>query len=161
VLLQCAVSADLCPHVRVAEPVAQPGHGGPYHRMLYPPTASRADAHRRTSMVRIRHGWTVAVIGLAFAFAACKKDATDAGGGGKTGTSDKGGSSDDLSLLPVDSEVVLGINFGQVQQSPLWKQFVEPKLQGSGEMAAKLAEFKAKCGYDAMGSIKSVSLGAK
>ncbi|HEX2687267.1 MAG TPA: hypothetical protein VHN14_11645 [Kofleriaceae bacterium] len=116
-------------------------------------------------MVRIRHGWFVVVLGLGLAFVtACKKDdsaADKAGGkGGQSGKSGKSSSGEDLSLLPVDSEVVLGINVAQVQQSALWKQFVEPKLV-SGEAQKKLAEFKDKCGFDPMTSVKTVSVGLK
>jgi hypothetical protein len=123
-------------------------------------------------MVRIRHGWLVAVIGLALPLAtACKKDEkksdTAAGDKADKATGDRmaekppaGSPSDDLALLPVDSELVFGINFAQVQQSSLWKQFVEPKLM-SGDVAKKVTEFKDKCGFDPMASVKTVSAGIK
>ncbi|HET7499588.1 MAG TPA: hypothetical protein VFK02_01250 [Kofleriaceae bacterium] len=124
-------------------------------------------------MVRIRHGWLVAGLGLALAFGtACKKDgktSDPAGKGDKGGdqTAEKpsgmtgpGAAADDLSLIPRDSELVLGLNLAQVQQSALWKQFVEPKLM-TGDAAQKMNEFKAKCGFDPMSAIKSVSLGLK
>jgi hypothetical protein len=115
-------------------------------------------------MLRIRHRWLVAVIaagGLALV-AACKKDDKADTAGGKTGTAEKPGASDDLTYLPIDSEVVFGVNFAQIAQSAVWKQFVEPKLNtGSGEMTGKIAEFKAKCGYDPVGSLKSLSVGGK
>lgn len=121
-------------------------------------------------MVRIRHGSLA--LALALAFVACKKDEkkSDPAGGDKT--AEKGGTggggaaagaaatSEDLSLLPLDSELVLGINFAQVQSSALWKQFVEPKLM-TGDATKKLAEFKAKCGFDPMASVKTVSVGMK
>lgn len=117
-------------------------------------------------MVRIRQGWLVVLLGVAL-LAACKKDdkngstpqdktAESPGGAGGASVS----ASDDLSYLPVDSELVLGLNLGQVQQSSLWKQFVEPKLM-SGEAQSKISEFKAKCGYDPVTSVKAVSLGIK
>jgi hypothetical protein len=112
-------------------------------------------------MVRIRHGRLVAVIGLALALVvACKKDDNTAGDktGDKSGAG--GAAADDLSLLPVDSNVVVGVNFAQVQQSPLWKQFVEPRMM-TGEAGRKLAEFKDKCGFDAMAAIKTISAGVK
>ena len=113
-------------------------------------------------MVRIRHGRLVVLLGLALALvAACKKD--DAGGdsaGGGKGKSGNAANSADLSLLPLDSELVLGINFSQVQQSALWKQFVEPKLM-SGDAQKKFAEFKENCGFDPMTSLKSISVGLK
>lgn len=117
-------------------------------------------------MVRIRHGWLV--VGLALAFvAACKKSDTATGDKvtGKnaerpSGLSGNAAGGDDLSLLPLDSELVMGLNFAQVQQSDLWKQFIEPKMM-SGEGQRKLAEFKASCGFDPMTSVKSISAGMK
>lgn len=122
-------------------------------------------------MVRIRHGWQVAALGLALSLAgACNKDEKKANApGDKTaekgdkpsgGPSGSSGAVDDLTLLPLDSELVLGINFAQVTQSSLWKQFVEPKLM-SGDVQAKFAEFKAKCDFDPMASFKNMSLGLK
>jgi hypothetical protein len=81
-------------------------------------------------------------------------------GMGKTQAIPSGGTADDLSLLPVDSEVVMGLNFAQLQQSQLWKQFVEPQLM-KGDVQQKLGEFKSKCGFDPMSSIKSISIGMK
>lgn len=115
-------------------------------------------------MVRIRNILVLwVVLGLVLV-AACKKDETKTGTGGDKTDKPSGSSgtaaSDDLSLLPVDSELVLGINFAQVQQSALWKQFVEPRLM-NGDAQKKLAEFKDKCGFDAMGAMKNVSVGLR
>lgn len=71
-----------------------------------------------------------------------------------------GGAADDLALLPVDSEAVMGINFGQLQGSALWKKFVEPQMM-KGEFPQKLAQFKDKCGFDPLSAIKSVAIGMK
>jgi hypothetical protein len=123
-------------------------------------------------MVRIRHGSLA--LALALAFVGCKKDdkKSDPAGGDKTaekaaGDKAAGGaatgavaSSEDLSLLPVESELVLGINWQQVQGSALWKQFVEPKMM-TGENAKNLSDFKAKCGFDPMTAVKTISLGLK
>jgi hypothetical protein len=120
-------------------------------------------------MVRIRHGWHVAAIGLALTLAGCNKEEKKGAPGGdktaekedKPGVASSGsGAVDDLTLLPLDSEIVLGINFAQVTQSSLWKQFVEPKMM-TGEMQSQLAEFKAKCDFDPMASFKTVSVGLK
>jgi hypothetical protein len=116
-------------------------------------------------MVRIRHGWLVVMLGLGL-LAACKKDdkSSPAPGGDKTAEKSAqggGATGDDLSYLPVDSELVLGMNVSQLQQSSLWKQFVEPKLM-AGEAQQKLSELKAKCGgYDMMNAVRSASLGLK
>lgn len=67
---------------------------------------------------------------------------------------------DDLSLLPVDSEAVMGINFAQLQSSALWKKFVEPQMM-KGDFPSKLAQFKSKCGFDPMTAITSIAIGMK
>jgi hypothetical protein len=99
------------------------------------------------------------VLGLGLGLvAACKKD--DAAGG-KAGLAAGGAGFDaDLAMLPRDSEVVLGINVAQLQQSGLWKQFVEPKLM-TGDAMSKIGEFKAKCGFDPMSAVKSMAMGMK
>ncbi|MDB4955958.1 MAG: hypothetical protein JWO36_3527 [Myxococcales bacterium] len=128
-------------------------------------------------MVRIRTGWLVVVAGLALGVSGCKKNdekkSDQPTTGDKTTESKSGadnsqavsaavsavaGNADDLSLLPVDSEMVLGLNFAQLQQSALWKQY-SPKIMD--KMASGLAEFKAACGFDPMEAVKSVSLGMK
>jgi hypothetical protein len=119
-------------------------------------------------MVRIRTSWLVATLALGLAVTGCKKNddknspasadkATDKAGGAMAGASE-GGATDDLALLPVDSEAVFGVNFGQLQQSPLWKQYVAPRLTGSN---AGIDKFKAICGFDPFESLKSVVMGAK
>lgn len=121
-------------------------------------------------MARIRTGWLVAVAALSLGLGACKKnenkkaDESAAKGGDKTNpltatpaiTGVAAG--DDLSLLPADSEMVMGLNFAQLQQSDLWKKY-SPKLMEKA--ASGLAEFKAACGFDPMEAIKSVSMGLK
>ncbi|HSD86366.1 MAG TPA: hypothetical protein VLB44_02590 [Kofleriaceae bacterium] len=121
-------------------------------------------------MVRTRTGWLVAVAALGLGVGACKKNENKKADEAKTtdtASKDKGGgvatpslpsvaAGDDLSLLPANSEMVLGLNFAQLQQSALWKQFA-PKLME--KMESGLAEFKAACGFDPMEAIKSVSMG--
>ena len=115
-------------------------------------------------MVRIRQGWLVALalaFGLGGLLASCKKDdkagtATGDQAAEKTG----GATNDDLSLLPADSELVVGMNVEQIQRSPLYKQMVEPMLK-SGGMQHRMTDFVAKCGYDPMTSVKSAALGIK
>jgi hypothetical protein len=67
---------------------------------------------------------------------------------------------DDLSLLPVDSEVVAGLDFQQLQTSALWKQLVEPML-GKGEVKKQLNEFKQTCGVDPMKVVTKMAFGMK
>ena len=133
-------------------------------------------------MVRIRSRWFMAVALTVLAASACKK--SDDNKGTQPATSDKTtenkpagtdkgtptppptptqtntatATGDDLALLPADSEMVLGINFAQLQQSALWKQYA-PALMNKIE--GKLAEFKAECGFDPFEAVKSVSMGMK
>jgi hypothetical protein len=119
-------------------------------------------------------GWLVAVVALGLGITACKKN-DDKGAATADKTTDKaqtgdkpavaagpsvgGAIGDDLSLLPADSEAVVGINFGQVQKSALWKQFVAPKL-ATADLAG-IQKFKALCGFDPLESLQSVSMGLK
>lgn len=123
-------------------------------------------------MVRFRNTWLVAVVALGLGGAACKKNddakkddkagdksgpaGDKAGGGGGTTISDS--NAGDLSLLPVDSEMVIGLNIAQLQQSALWKQF-SPKIMD--KVAGNLAEFKADCGFDPLDAVKSIAIGMK
>jgi hypothetical protein len=122
-------------------------------------------------MLRTRIGWLAAIAALGLAAGACKKNDAAKGNSGTTAdksttgtSSDKSAtavavaSGDDLALLPVDSEMVMGLNFAQLQQSALWKQF-SPKLMDKA--APQLADFKAACGFDPLEAIKGISVGMK
>ncbi len=126
-------------------------------------------------MVRTRTGFLVAVVALGLGAGACKNKEEKKEGAttGDTKTTDKPSvvgeitkpavalaavAGDDLALLPADSEVVLGLNFAQLQQSALWKQFA-PALMAKA--ASGLNDFKTACGFDPMEAIKSVSMGMK
>lgn len=132
-------------------------------------------------MVRIRTVSVVGLLALGLVAGACKKDEkkTEATGSGDPKSAEKPAekmaekpagqtanavavnpNADDLSLLPADSEVVLGLNFSQLQTSALWKKFVEPQMM-KGDTQKKLAEFKDKCGFDPMAAVKSISMGLK
>ena len=101
-------------------------------------------------MVRTR-SVLIAVVALGLGAGACKKKEEAAKGGAADKMTEKGGEvtkaapsggviagADDLSLLPADSEIVMGLNFAQLQQSALWKQFA-PKLmeKAAGGLAAR------------------------
>ncbi|MGE0868735.1 MAG: hypothetical protein AB7P03_09240 [Kofleriaceae bacterium] len=119
-------------------------------------------------MVCIRHRWLVASLALgalAVGAGACKKDekkADQAAAGGPAGDNAAGGvtaekpatgssaaAGDAISMLPKSSEIVIGLNIGQVAQSPLFKKFIEPQLATKrAEISQKIGDFKAKCGFD-------------
>jgi len=125
-------------------------------------------------MVRISSGWLAAIAAVGLVTGACKKNDDKAAGTGSATTTtttttapsgDKNAATpvavagaDDLALLPVDSEMVMGLNFAQLQQSALWKQF-SPKIMEKA--ASGLADFKAACGFDPLEAVKTVSMGLK
>jgi len=110
----------------------------------------------------------IAAVVLGLGVVACKKKDEKAGAPADKTAEQKGGNAvtkpalmvggDDLSLLPSDSDVVLGLNFEQLSKSALWKQY-SPKLMEKA--AAGLADFKAMCGFDPIEKFKSVSMGLK
>ena len=99
-------------------------------------------------MVRFTNFIAVAALGFVVG-AACNK--ADKAGGGAAG-------GDAVALIPADSEMVIGLNFAQLEQSALWKQYA-PKLMD--KMSGKLTEFKTACGFDPMDAFKSMTLGMK
>ena len=64
----------------------------------------------------------------------------------------------DLPILPVDSEIVAGINVSQVQQSGLWKQYALPFIQSQTPL---LKSIKTSCGFDPLQTVTSISVGIK
>lgn len=67
---------------------------------------------------------------------------------------------DDLSLLPVDSEMVGGLDFQQLQASQLWKQFMGPLL-AKNDIQKQMAEFQTECGVDPMKVVTKIAFGLK
>ncbi|MBA2543800.1 MAG: hypothetical protein H0V17_29420 [Deltaproteobacteria bacterium] len=67
---------------------------------------------------------------------------------------------DDLSLLPVDSEMVGGLDFQQLQASQLWKQLVGP-LMAKNDVQKEMAEFQQQCGLDPLKVVTKISFGFK
>ena len=65
---------------------------------------------------------------------------------------------DDIAMLPIDADLVAGVNFQQLQLGGLWKTFVMPMITKD---QAKLDEFKAKCGFDPMTALRSASFSLK
>src|SRR5258707_5518714 len=85
---------------------------------ILPPASRQSEAREEDSaMVSVLHRSSVRCgLGVAVVMAGLLAS--------NTARADK----DDLSLLPVDSEVVGGLDFQQLQGSLLWKQFVGPML---------------------------------
>lgn len=65
---------------------------------------------------------------------------------------------DPLGFLPVDSELVLGLDVEQLRKSALWPM-LEAKVTTTG--GTQLSAFKQVCGFDPMTTIHGVTLGIK
>jgi hypothetical protein len=113
-----------------------------------------------------RKRWVVAVLAISLA-GACKKDKKEEGkgttaeqsapGAGKKAEAPK----DDLSLIPVDAEMVIGVKASQLFGSPLWKQYVQPQMEKEKDFTDTLAKFKERCGYDPMTTVTDMVVGLK
>jgi hypothetical protein len=114
-----------------------------------------------------RLAWGVA---LSLALVACKKDEkkpeTKPGSDGKTvpAEKDKPGaapksSGDDLSMIPVDSEIVMGVKFAALTGSTVWKQFVEPEMMKDQDFVKGMKDFKERCGFDPMTTVTGSMFG--
>jgi hypothetical protein len=66
--------------------------------------------------------------------------------------------SDDLSLIPVDSEIVGGLDWAGLLASPLWQKYVEPQFKSA--MASLPADFATNCG-DPAKVMSRISFGLK
>ncbi|HEX3762216.1 MAG TPA: hypothetical protein VHW23_26125 [Kofleriaceae bacterium] len=112
-------------------------------------------------MVRTRQRWGIIMLGVVVGVGliACKKEGAGSSGD-KSSEASGGPGGGDLALLPGDSEVVFGLNFGQMQQSAMWKQFVEPKL-ASGRGQRLMGEIKTRCGADPLKMVSSITVGGK
>ena len=126
--------------------------------------------------MQIPRGWLVCALALGVAACGGKKSDDKATGSDKpVGSADKpaddnkplsgikdgkiiGVTGDDIAMLPLDGELVGGINFQQLQLGGLWKEFVMPLIMKD---QAKVDEFKAKCGFDPFTALKSASFSLK
>jgi len=103
----------------------------------------------------------VAVTG-SIALAACYHGGGDSGGGAVENRTAKplalAASSDVLAFLPMDSEIVLGLDARQIVASPLWKH-AGPQLMA--RIAKGVGDFQATCGYDPIAALQSVTVGLK
>ncbi|HWU88005.1 MAG TPA: hypothetical protein VN253_12050 [Kofleriaceae bacterium] len=89
---------------------------------------------------------------------ACKKDEPGKSGGDNGAA---GGANGDLGLIPVDSDLVLGLNLAQARDSALYRDFVMPSLTKNGKLQALIEKLKTKCGFDPMTAVSSMTLGLK
>ena len=64
----------------------------------------------------------------------------------------------DLAMLPVDSEMVVGVDVARIAQSALWKQLFAPMIAGK---LGWFGEFSSTCGFDPFTTVTTVALGMK
>jgi hypothetical protein len=67
----------------------------------------------------------------------------------------KHGPTDDLSLLPIDSEIVFGVDFSQLSHSAIWQKYFASKIGDFGG----IEKFKTLCGFDPLASLQSLAVG--
>jgi hypothetical protein len=103
---------------------------------------------------------------LALAIAGGCKDkasSTDKGAGGTSpaAPSDSRGVPKDIDLLPVDSEVVVGVSWPELQASQVWQKLVWPELMKERELTQAVTEIKTRCGIDLLTEPTRVAAGLK
>jgi hypothetical protein len=96
------------------------------------------------------------LLGLA-CVAACSHDHPQTTPTKPAGPDYSAAAADPVGFLPADADLVVGINLGQVQQSPLFKQFAPMFMDKVGAM---LEKFKSWCDFDPL-TIQSVALGIR
>lgn len=67
----------------------------------------------------------------------------------------------DLALLAGDSELVLGVNWQELQASSIWKTFAFPALMKEKDVVTFVAEIKNRCGIDLATEPKHITIGLK
>ena len=63
-----------------------------------------------------------------------------------------------LGFLPVDSEIVVGIDSAQIRKTQVWAELA-PKIEKS--MGADLGELRTACGFDPLQTVDRVSVGLR
>ena len=63
---------------------------------------------------------------------------------------------DPLGFLPIDSEIVMGLDIDSLRSSPLWPPLASRVTSSAG---AQLTAFQQMCGFDAMATMHRVRVG--
>jgi hypothetical protein len=78
---------------------------------------------------------------------------------------DKGGvsaaSNKDLDVIPVESDMVIGVDLAQAQQSALFRDFALPMMTRSGDVQSIIETLKTKCNIDPMTAATRLTAGIK
>ena len=71
------------------------------------------------------------------------------------------GKTGDLELLPLDSEVVLAVDWAQFQGTTIWKDLALPALMKESDVVEVITEIKTRCGFDFVTGLERVAIGVK
>jgi hypothetical protein len=111
------------------------------------------------------HPRSVVLVLAAVMFATgCKESAKEAGKTGKAGAPAAPTAAvpvSDLALLSGDAELVLGVDWQELQTSSIWKQFAFPALMKEKEVVMFVTEIKSRCGIDLAADPKHITIGVK
>jgi hypothetical protein len=100
----------------------------------------------------------VLALALVASASACKKDAKPGTGAGIVAEAGGDGLKSTLRLFPKDADAVVGINFGKVRDSALYKKYEPAIVKAAGEDLAKLKE---ACGADPIAKLGNVVVAIK
>jgi hypothetical protein len=95
------------------------------------------------------------------ALGACYRDRAPAGPVANvepSGDDARASASDPLAFLPIDSDLVIGIDARQIVRSALWK-YLEPQLMQ--RLGGGLAELRQACGFDLLAALRGVAMGVR
>jgi hypothetical protein len=106
-------------------------------------------------ITQVRRWVLVMGAAVALSFTGCKKDKGGGGGAGGAGAAAAHGA---LQMMPKDADLVMGINFGSLKSSALFKKY-EPMMKQA--MGSKLEEFKGKCGFDPLEKFGTLTMAMK
>jgi hypothetical protein len=91
---------------------------------------------------------------------ACGGKKDEGGGAGDKGGA-SGASNKDLDVIPVDSEIVLGVDLAQAQKSALFRELVLPRMTRSGDIQKVIETLKTKCNIDPLTAATGLTAGLK
>ncbi len=77
-------------------------------------------------------------------------------GGGASASTNK-----DLDVIPVESELVLGVDLAQAQKSALFQEYAAPAMTRSGDLQKIIETLKTKCDIDPMTAATRLTAGIK
>jgi hypothetical protein len=100
-------------------------------------------------------------LALLVVLGACYRDAAPAGApANKAAPADQArAANDELAFIPIDSDVVIGIEVARLRASPVWEQQLASVIEQAA--ASSLGKVKEQCGFDPIAVIERVTIGMK